>query len=119
MLTYTNKINYLLVEISEEYSLKLIIEIIHEIMERGEKENINKALVDIRNMQGNPSILDRYKIGLEISKIWGKKIQGASVGKKNLINYVAENVAVNRGANFKVFTEIQSALEWLEVVDKE
>lgn len=118
MVIYTNKTNYLLVELSGEFSLNLIMDVIHKIVEKGKNENINKVLVDIRTLEGNPSILDRYKIGLEISKVWGKKIQVASIGKKNLNNYVAENVAVNRGAKFRVFTEIESALEWLEGLDE-
>jgi len=115
MPTYTNKENYLLVEVSGVYSLKFFIELIHEVTEHGKKENFNKMLVDIRNVDGNPSALDRYQIGLEISKRWGKNIQVASLAKESSINFLVENVAVNRGANFQVFTEVEPALEWLGV----
>jgi len=52
---------------------------------------------------------------VEISKYWGAKIQVASVVAESLINFAAETVAVNRGANFKVFSEMAPALEWLEM----
>jgi hypothetical protein len=113
--TYVNKGNYLLVESDEPYSLALFMVIIHEIAQQCKQSNLSKALVDISKMTGNPSIIDRYETGVEISKYWGAKIQVASVVEESLINFVAETVAVNRGANFKVFSEIGPALEWLEV----
>ena len=115
MPTYINKGNYLHVEVSGIYSLKFFIEIIREITEHGEKEKLNKLLVDISNVDGNPSILERYEIGLEISKHWVKDIQAAAVVREEVVSQMAENVAVNRGANFQVFTKVEPALEWLGV----
>ncbi len=115
MPTYIHKGNYLLVESDEPYSLALFMVTIHEIAARCKAGNLKKALVDISKMTGDPSIIDRYETGLEISKYWGAKIQVASVARDSLINFLAETVAVNRGANFKVFSEMAPALEWLEV----
>jgi len=70
-------------------------------------------------VDGNPSIIDRYHIGLEISKHWAKDIQAAAVVREEVFREITENVAVNRGANFRVFTKIESALAWVEVSDKQ
>ncbi len=115
MPTYTNTRKYLLVELNEQYSLDLVTRTIHEIAEGCQEEHLNKVLVDLTAMQGSPSIIDRYETGVKISEIWGSKIKAATVAKMSIINFMAETVAVNRGAKFKVFTEINPALEWLEV----
>lgn len=99
--------------------LTFFIESVHEIAEYSKKEKTNKVLVDIRNVEGNPSIFERYLIGLEISKVWSKNIQAATVAKQEVSNAMAENVAVNRGANFRAFTNIELAFEWLNITDKE
>lgn len=118
MIEFINKGKYLLVELSGEYSLKFFIESIHGIIDRSKKENLTRVLVDARSVDGNPSIIDRYHIGLEISEHWARNIQATAVVKKEVFKELTENVAVNRGANFKVFTKIESALEWLGVSDK-
>jgi hypothetical protein len=115
MPTYINKGNYLLVELDEQYSLDLFFTTIHEVAEQCEKEGLNKALVDITKMTGNPNMIDRYETGILMAKVWGDKIKVAAVAKKSLINYLAENAAINRGARFKVFSEINPALEWLAI----
>lgn len=118
MFTFVNKGNYLLVEVSGIYSQKFFIELVREIAKHGKNENFDKVLVDIRNVEGDPSIFDRYQIGLEISRTWGKNIQVAAVAREDVISLMIENVAVNRGANFQVFTKVESALEWLNLLDK-
>lgn len=119
MLTLINKEDYLLAELSGIYSLQFFIEVVQEISALGKKEKINKALIDIRNVDGSPSIIDRYEIGKEISKVWGKNIQAAALANEEVINNMTENVAVNRGSKFQVFTKLEFALAWLEVSNKQ
>ncbi|HXD09111.1 MAG TPA: hypothetical protein VN653_03520 [Anaerolineales bacterium] len=115
MSTHQNKGDHLFVEINEPYSLKLLISNIHAVADHCRKENLNKVLVDIRKMEGNPSIFDRFQLGLEIVKAWGTRITVAVVAKPSLINRTAENTAVNRGAKVKAFSEMKDAMEWLGV----
>lgn len=119
MIEFINKGNYLLVELSGAYSLKFFIEAIHEIATYGKKENLTIVLVDARSIDGDPSILDRYNIGIEIAKHWTKYTKAAAVVKEEVYREITENVAVNRGANFRVFTKIESAMAWLEVSDQQ
>jgi hypothetical protein len=60
-------------------------------------------------------MIDRYETGILMAKVWGNKIKVAAVAKKSLINYLTENAAINRGARFKVFSEMNPALEWLVI----
>jgi hypothetical protein len=72
----------------------------HEISARCQAEN-------------HPSIIERYEMGVEIARIWGPRIRAVAVANKNLINYLTENTAVNRGARFKVVSDMENGLAWL------
>jgi len=111
---YTNKGKYLLVEADEPYSLNLFFTMIDEVARRCVQENLKKVLVDITAMEGSPSIIDRYETGVKIAEVWGSKIRAAGVARKSMINFLVETVAVNRGADFKVFSDMDLAMQWLE-----
>lgn len=118
MPTCLNRGGYLHVENFETYSLKYFLTSIQEIGEHCKRESLDKALIDLRDIHGPISILDRYELGKEIARVIGPKIKVAVVAQMNLINYLMENSAVNRGAKIRVFTEIKKALEWLEVKEQ-
>lgn len=115
MFTCDNKGDYLLATVSGYYSLDLFITAIHEVSEHCKKENLKKALLDLRNLEGDPSILDRYRFGLEIAKAWGPLLKVAAVAKPEAINKMGENTAVNRGANVWATPDMELALQWLGV----
>lgn len=85
--------------------------------------NKTKILVDITKVTGNVPFFDRFQYAealaqyksihalTEVSKI-------ALFGNEPLIdkNRFGETVAVNRGVNIKVFTELNDALAWLDEV---
>ena len=105
----------LLVEVNERYSLELYLGIIREVAERCDRDGLQKVLIDFSHSNADPSITDRYVLGNEIARAWGFRIQGAGVARSEIINFVMENVAVNRGANVKAFTTRQEALQWLGI----
>jgi hypothetical protein len=117
MHTYTNMGNYLFMESDEPYSLPMFFVTIHEVAGRCQEQGLKKALIDISKMVGDPSIIDRYETGVEIAKYWGRNLKVAAVAREGIINYLAETVAVNRGAHFKVFWKRSEAMEWLGVED--
>ena len=93
MPVYENRGSYLFVEISDPYSLVLLLSMVQDIAHRCQKENLRKVIVDLTQMEGNPGILDRYTIGVEVAKICGARIECAAIGKQNMINHMMENVA--------------------------
>ena len=115
MPVFQNKGNYLFVEAIEPYSLKFLISMIHELNAHCQKGGLDQALVDLRNMEGEMSIMDRYDVGVEVAKVLGSRIKVAAVAQPSRINFMVETVAVNRGAKLKVFVDIEKAMEWLEV----
>ena len=115
MPTYDNRGEYLLVEIIEPYTLGLYLNVVREVAKRCDTDGLHKVLVDFSLVEGEPSITDRFVIGKEVAQLWRYKIQGAGVARGETINYVMENVAVNRGAHVKAFTTRQAALQWLGI----
>ena len=115
MSTCQNKGDYLFVEVSEPYSLKLFISAIHEVADRCREENLYKVLIDIRKVEGNPSIFDRYMAGIEIVRLWGSRIKAVVLARPDMINGVTENTAVNRRVKLQAVSDMASALKWLEV----
>jgi hypothetical protein len=107
--------DYLLVESDEPYSLSMFFMTIHEVAERCVGEDLKKALVDLSKMSGSPNTIDRHETGIEIAKYWGARVQVTAIASKDKINFLAETVAVNRGAHFRVFWSASEALEWLGV----
>ena len=113
--TCVNQGNYLLIEIGGTYSLKFLLSAIHEVAEHCRRENLNKALIDLRGMSGNPNIFDRYRLGLEIVRVWGPELRVAILGRAEMTNRVTENTAVNRGAKIRIKTSLAEALQWLDL----
>ncbi len=105
------------VEIREAYSPKFFLELVQEVAKRCEHEKLNKVLIDTKAMSSsiNINILERFQLGLEIAKVWGPKLRVACVARPELVNRMAENTAVNRGAFVRAFLHEEEALLWLEI----
>lgn len=104
-----------MIEITEPYSAKMINSAIHEADITCREQNLNKVLVDMRNMPGDPSLLDRHLHGIEVAKIWGSRIKAALVLRTERLSHMTENTAVNRGANVLSTSDFARAMEWLEI----
>lgn len=115
MSTCRNMGDHLWVEASGTYSLKYMLATIQEVAEHCRKEKLNKVLIDLSNMEGNPNIFERYLLGIEIVRAWGQEIRAAIIVRKEATNRMTENTAVNRGARIRVKTSLDEALQWLEI----
>lgn len=113
--TFQNKGDHLFVEVSGPYSMDLFLTTIDEVADRCQQEKLDKVLVDLRKVSGNPGILGQYQWGVKIAEVWRARLQAASVAKRKVVNFFGETMAVNRGANFKAFSDIRKARKWLGV----
>lgn len=118
MPVFENRGGYLVVEVTEPYSLKMMKSVIQQIADTCGEEDLDKVLVDLRTIDETISIMDRYEIGVRVAKIIGPKIKVAGVAQKALINRMAETVTVNRYGKLKVFSDMEEAMEWLGVGEK-
>lgn len=104
-----------MVEVNEPYSVEMIASAIHEVTAYCKEHNLNKALVDMRNMPGAPSILERHRFGIELAKEWGSRIKAALILRPEDLSHMTENTAVNRGANLLSTSDAAHAMKWLGV----
>jgi len=118
MSTCQNMGDYLFIDVDEPYSLKLFLSTIHEVADHCRKENLNRVLIDLRKMEGSPNVFDRYEVGIEIVKAWGARIKVAVIARPSILNRMTENTAVNRGAKLLATSEMEDALKWLEVENR-
>jgi hypothetical protein len=112
--SFEKKENYLLMRIAGEYAMEDFMSFAAILLERCEKDNVNKVLVDafkVRNT--NVDIMDRFYIGENIAKLLGSKLRLAVIWPEEHINKFAEDVAVNRGGRLFVTHSIELAEEWL------
>ena len=110
--TYTNLDDYLLVTISGQWTDYAAQDVIEEIKRQAESYGKAQVLLNLMNMAPPEGQMARFRAGEYIAKMWGA-LRVAAVWKQEFINKFAENVAVNRGASFAVFTDEKQALEWL------
>lgn len=115
MPTYANKGEFLLVEVREPFKFEEFRSMIHEVAKQCAEQRLNKVILDMREAEGDLSTIERYLLGTEISRVWKHTIQGAGIAKRETINFMMENVAVNRGANVKAYFKMKDALGWLGV----
>lgn len=82
--------------------------------------NKKKILVDITKVTGNVPFFERFQYAEALAQYKAKHAltevsKIALLGKEPLVDKkrFGETVAVNRGVNIKVFTELNDALIWL------
>ena len=77
---------------------------------------VSKALLDCRKMTGEIKILESFTVAEYGGKMRGFLSKTALVGREDqmLSDNFVENVAVNRGVNLKIFTDVEEAIDWLK-----
>jgi hypothetical protein len=115
MTTYENKGEYVLISPSQSYSLENYKNALKEVLDYCEQNGLTKVLADIRKLEDKIPISDRFEIGVEMARILGNKVQFAILARRDMIDKMGENAAVNRGGQMFVTDSMKKALEWLNV----
>lgn len=110
-----NKGEYIFIDYDEPYTLNNLIALMKEASDFCAAEHSEKLLVSIYNMPGKVSTLDRFELGIQGTLIFRAKIKIALVYRKDELNFFAENVAVNRGMNARIFSDMNEAKNWLGI----
>ena len=79
----------------------------------------SKILIDVTGVSGTIPFLDRFEFSEFLSQYKARhdlKRKIAVAGQEPIVDKgrFGENVAVNRGANVRVFTDMKEALIWLK-----
>ena len=88
--------------------------VIRHIKEKHDEINADKAVIDFTHLEViKISDTDRFYLGKEVPLNISNNVKLASVAPAGVVNHFSETVAQNRGANLKIFTEMEEAVVWL------
>ncbi len=111
------KASYLYVQASGVRSKETVKSITMEVFQTAQAKNLQKVLIDVRELNGIFGITDIYFLVTEVLKdLRGKGINQVAVidvRRSARPGWFLEPVAQNRGFNFRVFAEDEAALHWL------
>ena len=108
--------------ISGQFEAESAMAIQERIFAQARQASQRAILIEVRELRGAPEVMQRYKLALSIAeeshrltRALGTKVRVAFLGDDPVIapDHFGEDVAVNRGANMRVFTDEAEALEWL------
>src|ERR1017187_3097090 len=95
---------YLEITLHGDFSMNSIALLMQNVLKECTHLEKSKVLVDCRNMKmSDLSVLNRYIIGEDISKVFGHKYYFATVNHSHLVTPVMGLVAGNRSGNLKAF----------------
>jgi hypothetical protein len=99
----------------EEYDYGRTQDYISESASLCRRNKCKKALMDIRGVTGKISTWERFKLAQSALKYYGWDLQVVVVYRAEEVDGFVENVVVNRGGNFRIFTNLPSACKWLGI----
>lgn len=106
--------DYLLVEINGHWSTADALKAIEDIKCEADKHEVNHILLDLRGLSLPDTEMTRFYSGEKIAEKFQHPYKVAGYWQPEKITGFAETVAVNRSANFKMFTCEADAVNWLQ-----
>ncbi|MCB9640609.1 MAG: hypothetical protein H6727_17065 [Myxococcales bacterium] len=112
-LFFEDRGKHLYAQISGPYPEEEIEDVLWKMRKEAEALGLPSLLIDAMRLDTPRHDLFRFVVGRHIAEIFGQKFRVAIVFPKHLINKLAENTAVNRGALLQVCGSEEEALQWL------
>ena len=115
-----DKDGYLQISCQGVYETDSFISVFKNALLLTEERSYKYLLLDVREITGNPpSTFDRYEIGSQVADIQrslNTYSRIAVVGNEPMIDpqRFGEIVALNRGVQGKVFTDLDQAIVWIK-----
>jgi hypothetical protein len=110
---YFDKRGHLLIKVLVSWTVANATRVIDEALGEATKRGHLQLLFDLRNWTAPDMESTRYFSGLHLAKVLPPSFKAAAFGFPEAINKFGEDAATNRGAQFRVFPDEQSALQWL------
>ena len=115
--------NFLHARLEGEYQIQEAIGVLGRVFAECAAGDAHGLLLDVLALRGAPTIMDRYKISLVYAEHThaiamardGRRLRIATVGTPPMTDptHFGEDVAINRGVNLRVFSELDAARAWL------
>jgi hypothetical protein len=101
--------------VSGDVTLAISEQILSEILALVHSSGVRKVLVDVRTITAPLRTLDLHSFGSTLGDHAREHVSFAVVASGDLAPHrFVETVAVNRGAWYQVFDDLDVALEWLQ-----
>lgn len=88
-----------------------------EVFDATIANGLSRVLVDVRAFEGRLGVLDIYLLVTELfQNLRGKGIKKAAIVDRphsGMREWFLETVAINRGFNLRIFSEVEEARQWL------
>src|SRR5262245_60231565 len=117
-LAFRKENDILICEVSGSYSLADFLRLADKVREQRKSLGLTRVLVDIRNVTGDISSLDRYRLGIYAAEKPDRAERLAVVMRREAINWMFENVATNRGLPTCESADPRYAQSWLRREEK-
>jgi len=115
MAPFTFRGDFVYGEFQEEYDYTRTQDYIKQSINLCRQNDCNKMLMDIRGVTGKISTWDRFKLAQYLLNNYGRNMRVVVVYRPEDVNRFFEDVVVNRGGKFRIFTDLASACKWLGI----
>ena len=112
-LKYIEQDNYMVIECSGLHDNEEFKSCINNVFCECERNKTTKVLIDVTKIEYPPKEIEKYMMGKYIALVWGQKIKGVLLTKPETRTQLIEDVVVNRGTSFKVYSCKKEAPAWL------
>ena len=118
-LSFKHQPDYLYVQVTGVRTIENIIAMAKDFLAVLDKNGYRKVLLDVRGMTGGLDPLNAYKLGKkdvqELKRPSQLKVSIFDLEENRERFEFMENVAVNAGLNLRIFSDVDKAMEWLDV----
>jgi hypothetical protein len=104
---------YLLVVVNGEWTTENIKQKLDEVKCEADDRKTHRLFLDLRLLKMPVYEFTRFQSAEYLARVFIPPFKIASLMLPENITLFAENVAVNRGANLKVFSDERQAIGWL------
>ena len=113
-LTFSDDGTVITALVSGDVTLEISLQILSDIIRLVHSSGVRKVLVDVRGITAPLQTWDLHQFGISIGEHRREHMTYAVVGSGDLSAHrFVETVAINRGAEIRVFDDPDVALAWL------
>lgn len=112
-LSFRDEKEFLSCGVRGAYSLADFLRLADRVMDECATRGATRALVDITGVNGDIPQIDRYRLGVYCAERPKRPERLAVVARREIINWMFENVASNRGLSTCVSADPTYAQNWL------
>ena len=113
-LSFQEEPGFLSCAVQGAYSLADFLRLADAVFAECRKRGTPRAVVDITAVTGDIPQIDRYRLGIYCAEKREKLNRLAVVARREIINWMFENVATNRGLTTCVTADPTYAANWLK-----